>query len=79
MNMKGLIAATLVVIVPASLHAQEPLIPQNFLQTAPEAYYHYEPNVLECVEWLKPAPKRQRLSRCWDSARRLPKKPYNPS
>ena len=43
MNMKGLIAATLVVIVPASLHAQEPLIPQNFLQTAPEAYYHYEP------------------------------------
>ena len=34
MNMKGLIAATLVVIVPASLHAQEPLIPQNFLQTA---------------------------------------------
>ena len=46
MNMKGLIAATLVVIVPASLHAQEPLIPQNFLQTAPEAYYHYEPNVL---------------------------------
>ena len=56
MNMKGLIAATLVVIVPASLHAQEPLIPQNFLQTAPEAYYHYEPNVLECVEWLTETP-----------------------
>lgn len=56
MNMKGLIAATLVVIVPASLHAQEPLIPQNFLQTAPEAYYHYEPNVLECVEWLRETP-----------------------
>lgn len=30
-------------------------------------------------ERTKPAPKRQRLSRCWDSARRLPKKPYNPS
>lgn len=29
-------------------------------------------------ERTKPAPKRQRLSRCWDSARRLPKKPYNP-
>ena len=56
MNMKGLIAATLVVIVPASLHAQEPLIPQNFLQTAPEADYHYEPNVLECVEWLTDTP-----------------------
>ena len=52
MNMKGLIAATLVVIVPASLHAQEPLIPQN----SPEAYYHYEPNVLECVEWLTETP-----------------------
>ena len=56
MNMKGLIAATLVVIVPASLHAQEPLIPQTFLQPAPEAYYHYEPNVLECVEWLTETP-----------------------
>lgn len=56
MNMKGFIAAAFAAIVSAPLHAQEPLIPQDFLQTAPAAYYHYEQNVLECIAWLTETP-----------------------